>query len=129
MTDTEIAALVERLRKAPHDLRRTPVPLSDYIPMIQEAADAILALQQRVREPEVDARRYRWLRPRLEIRNQFSMHHGSPARPALEVRLGHEFMDSKARNGEGYTDPKRFVAECEQLDAAIDAAAIAEGGK
>lgn len=51
----EQAKLPERLREACAKLRTRPIPLSDMIPLMQEAADAIERAEQ-------DAKRYRWLR-------------------------------------------------------------------
>jgi hypothetical protein len=66
-----------------------------------------------------DARRYRWLRKRLEIRDQESM--AGTSRPALCTRIGRAFMDShgptlSTRSAEHYE------SESAKLDAAIDAA-------
>jgi hypothetical protein len=38
--------LIERLREACKKLRRTPMPIADVIPMLQEAADTIEAMQR-----------------------------------------------------------------------------------
>lgn len=89
MTNTE-PDLKARLRGAVQKLRRTPMPIADVAPMLQEAADMITTLQsklaqeqadyrskcaelelvheqldaalERVRKLEKDAARYRWLR-------------------------------------------------------------------
>jgi hypothetical protein len=66
-----------------------------------------------------DARRYRWLRNRLQIRNEESM--AGTYRPALCTKLGWSFVDSKgpvvsSRSAEYYE------SESAKLDAAIDSA-------
>jgi hypothetical protein len=71
------------------------------------------------RSDATDARRYRWLRNRLEIRDEESM--AGTVRPALRCRLGWSFMDSAgprlSTNSDLYYEGKNS-----ELDAAIDAA-------
>lgn len=62
-----------------------------------------------------DAARYRWLRERLEVRNEEPAD-GGKRRPAIRVRIGRAFIDTKVRFR--YTDEERSV----ELDAAIDGA-------
>ena len=66
------------------------------------------------REISADARRYRWLRERLEVRKLRAV--SGSVRPGLEVRLGCEFFDVVQR------ERNRRPALADELDAAIDAA-------
>jgi len=80
----------------------------------------LIAALERLREERdaalVDARRYRWLRPRLEIRNERSL--AGSSRPALGVCVGWSYMDSKGP----ISSSRNFNSAGESLDAAIDAA-------
>lgn len=78
-----------------------------------EAKEAELQEQQRVVEGlRKDAERYRWLRPRLWVRDIRDM--TGALRPALYVVIGRSFFHTKT---DAHEDQER-----EQLDSAIDAA-------
>lgn len=46
--------LVERLRGMVQELRRTPKPISDVVPLLQQAADRIEQLECRIKKIEDD---------------------------------------------------------------------------
>ena len=73
---------------------------------------------EKVRARDADAARYRWLRQRLEVCTKEAMN--GTKRPALEIRLGRAFLDSKVRPRIG------DVCIADSLDAAIDAAKAGE---
>jgi hypothetical protein len=61
--------LVKRLRDWCENIRRKPAPISDAIPMVQQAADRIQALEAALRQArscaypvstEIDPRGHRW---------------------------------------------------------------------
>ena len=104
MTDTEIAALVERLNAWGEMGGDTLLEGASFD--ITRASAAILALQQRVRELEGDARRLDFIE-----RNGLGCDKFGHAEPIFDVWSG----------GVRYTG--------KTPRAAIDAAAISEGGK
>ena len=70
------------------------------------------------REINQDAARYRWLRSRIEVRTMEAV--SGSRRPALDVRLGYEFLDTVPR-------PRaRDASAAEALDSAIDEAMARE---
>lgn len=73
---------------------------------------------------EAEAKRYRWLRPRLRVRPMHSM--SGALRNGLDVRVGQSFFDVQTRGARGYVDPAVFDAECAELDAEIDDAFAAQ---
>ena len=77
----------------------------------QIAADAAAA----IRELEADAKRYRWLRDRIEVREQEAM--SGKRKPGLWVAMGMTFFDCNTVRTSDHV--KKKAAE---LDAAIDAA-------
>jgi hypothetical protein len=79
-------------------------------------ADMALAYL-RVKE---DAERYRWLRERMQVRNETSV--SGITKPALSMRVGFSFTDTKSDPAKGWTDPKYFIESQQSVDAAIDAA-------
>ena len=79
---------------------------------------------------DANARRYEWLRERVEVRQMAAV--SGTVRPAIEVRIGRAFLDS--RTPKSYP-PEADIERSAKLDAAIDAAlarqaaAPAEGEK
>ena len=84
----------------------------------RQCADALTSLAAECERLRRDAQRYRWLRPRLEMRSLQSV--AGSSRPALMLRVGQEYFDSKTRGSKGYTKPHLFELECGILDSAID---------
>ena len=97
--------LIERLRGVVQKLRRTSMPIADVAPMVNEAADAIEALQTEVERLtlacnkaaqaeldllaerdalKLDAERYRWL---IDNRSySYGMQPDSPAEHGIEYQ-------------------------------------------
>lgn len=73
----------------------------------------------------VNARRYLWLRRRMQIRMEQPISRG-PARPAFSLRIGHAYTDTTEQPGRGYLDPARYETELAEVDAAIDTAIARE---
>ena len=126
MTDTtDIAGLVERLRLLVQgkDLLNRTADFGDYWQGCEDAADAlteqaatIASQAAQIQALERDAGRYRWLRPRLEVKPMQAV--SGSVRPALDVRIGWSYMDSKGP----ISSSRNVAADCESLDAAIDSA-------
>jgi len=89
---------------------------------VSELADMILTLRARLEAAEKDAERYRWLRTRIEIRNEQAV--SGSVRPALSVALGMAFLDCKTQRSKPY-----FTEQANKLDAAIDTELAKEGEK
>lgn len=71
------------------------------------------------RADTLDAKRYRWLRDRIEIREQEAM--SGKRKPGLWVAMGMTFLDCNTVRTSAHVQKKAA-----ELDAAIDAA-ISEG--
>lgn len=66
------------------------------------------------------ARRYRWVRNRLRVRNEAAV--SGTVKPALSVRIGCSFIDHPVTGNRGYLDPHKYEEECREMDSLIDAA-------
>ena len=93
---------------------------ADELRRLHETCKNLLQVEAERDAAAKDAERYRWLRLRLEVRELEAMSGGR--RPAMQIRIGHSYFDSTHRPGAGYLNPAHFQQECEELDAAIDAA-------
>jgi hypothetical protein len=96
-------------------------------PAVSGEAQALIdrgAAEERAKSAAVlaDAERWRWARPRLHVRQERSLAGIGGYRDTLSIRIAQEFFDTPTRGDKGYLDKARFAAECDQLDAAIDAA-------
>jgi hypothetical protein len=106
--------------RAGDTLRKSAAALEAQAAQIAERDAQIEALR-------ADAERYRWLRPRLQVRAGRSM--GGTVRECLEVRIGQSFFDTPTRAGKGYLNLADFDGECRLLDVEIDAAMAAKEPK
>jgi len=70
---------------------------------------------------ELYAKRYAWLRDRLQIRYEQAMSGGDP-RPLITTRIGHSFLDVPRDPAKGWTDQKFFDKCRSKVDNEIDAA-------
>lgn len=113
--ERDLAAAQEALRRANTPIAN--VTLSGDAQYWQERAQRAEALAE---SNARDAERYRWLRDRMEVRHEAAM--DGTKRPALTMRVGHSFLDSKKDPASGWTSPQFFDESREKLDAAIDAA-------
>jgi hypothetical protein len=98
------------------------------LPEIHAARREYGSLRSRLAAADANDRRYRWLRQRLEIRNEHSMAAGSEPRPAMAVRIGCSFLDSPLPIS---SNPEHWQRKAIEVDASIDAhlAAAREGEK
>ena len=70
-----------------------------------------------------DAERYRWLRERMKVREEKSL--AGSWRDSIYIRIGQSFFDTPTRGSKGYTEPAQYERECQEFDAAVDAAIAA----
>jgi hypothetical protein len=103
--------------------------------LTQELADAKLAARWEsdlasqaltdIKALEKDAKRYRWLRDRLQIRYETPMI-GGLKRAVLATRIGFSFLDSNMNPNAGWISVKSFDECREKVDSGIDAAIAGE---
>jgi hypothetical protein len=74
---------------------------------------------------EKDAKRYRWLRDRLQVRYETPMI-GGLKRAVLATRIGFSFLDSNMNPNAGWISVKSFDECREKVDSGIDAAIAGE---
>ena len=120
----------EEIERGANEIERLRAWLAEAKSALERAGSACtFTIQQRnevVAERDrlrADAERYRWLRQRIEVRQQTAM--SGSSRPGLDVRIGHGFLDRPVPNVRPQGRSKELSRE---LDAAIDAA-LAGGSK
>jgi hypothetical protein len=109
---------------AKHNLPRENPYWSGSLSDVANAVQREMALAAELAECRADAERYRWLRQRVEVRQQEAMN-GS-VRAGLSIRIGSAFLDSPPSLLKSLRDPNAHETRSKELDAALDAARAAD---